>query len=272
MKIKQVCSGCGKLKDLKARGMCGACYIAWRRYGDPLVRKRKVKGAELCSKCGRDPVHAKGLCKHCYSQEKLKLIGHDICKNCGELKKIVARGLCPKCYRDDLYAKRSAICKGCDQLKPIKWRGLCAKCYARFKRHGHTNRTRPIKGTKLCTVCGKKPIHAKKMCNRCYNKSLREKNPTRDFAYDLNKNWGISIDEYNALLKNQGYKCAICGADSNDTVNGKKTRLAVDHDHKTGEIRGLLCGNCNRGIGNLQDSINFLQKAIDYLKNHQQDS
>jgi carbamoylphosphate synthase small subunit len=80
----------------------------------------------------------------------------------------------------------------------------------------------------------------------------------------LMKSFGISLDEYNRLFKEQEGKCAICGRE--ETARTKI--LAVDHCHKTGKLRKLLCRACNVGIGNLQDSIELLEKAIMYLKAH----
>jgi hypothetical protein len=71
-------------------------------------------------------------------------------------------------------------------------------------------------------------------------------------AYNVNSEW----------YEEQAAKgCAICGATK--CKSGKK--LAVDHDHKTKRIRGLLCANCNNGIGRFKDSIELLKRAIEYL-------
>lgn len=76
----------------------------------------------------------------------------------------------------------------------------------------------------------------------------------------LKSKYNISIEEYERLLHKQGGSCAICDT----TLFGKK--LAVDHDHETGAIRGLLCGNCNRGLGMFKDNPLYLKQAIKYLK------
>lgn len=67
------------------------------------------------------------------------------------------------------------------------------------------------------------------------------------------------MEQYAAMLAEQHGVCAICASPPSGRA------LAVDHNHATGKIRGLLCGNCNRGIGNLQDSIGLLYAAINYL-------
>jgi hypothetical protein len=74
--------------------------------------------------------------------------------------------------------------------------------------------------------------------------------------------YGITEDDYDALLASQRGRCAICGKDA----SGNGRLLAVDHDHKTGEVRGLLCRGCNLGIG-LLEKEGFLNKAMAYLAN-----
>jgi len=77
----------------------------------------------------------------------------------------------------------------------------------------------------------------------------------------IRRTYGITLDQYHEILKDQGGVCAICSKP--DEVEGR--RMAIDHDHDTGEVRGLLCGNCNRGLGNFQDNIEMLEKAKNYL-------
>lgn len=75
------------------------------------------------------------------------------------------------------------------------------------------------------------------------------------------KRYGLTLEAYAELERAQGGACAICGGK-------RKRRLAVDHDHATGRVRGLLCDNCNMGVGKFQDSSELLQKAISYLARH----
>ena len=82
-------------------------------------------------------------------------------------------------------------------------------------------------------------------------------------ARSLKRNFGITQARYIELLRGQGGGCAICGS----TNSGRNNRnFCVDHDHKTGSIRGLLCFSCNHGLGQFKDSTVTLQAAICYLQ------
>lgn len=76
--------------------------------------------------------------------------------------------------------------------------------------------------------------------------------------------FGITLEEYNEMLESQNGLCAICQRHHTEF----KRNLAVDHDHHTGKIRGLLCGSCNSGLGKLQDDMDVLECAIVYLEKH----
>lgn len=84
---------------------------------------------------------------------------------------------------------------------------------------------------------------------------------------DLAK-YGMTVEQYEDMLANQGGVCAICGQDEPlaHGRTGRKFRLSVDHCHATGNVRGLLCQKCNRAVGLLGDSIDLLEKAVAYLK------
>jgi len=81
--------------------------------------------------------------------------------------------------------------------------------------------------------------------------------------YRLKRTHGITLKERSIMLDKQGGKCAICGICEGDTARP----FCVDHDHKTGEIRGLLCHMCNVGLGYFNDDIDALQSAILYIEN-----
>lgn len=99
---------------------------------------------------------------------------------------------------------------------------------------------------------------------RQYQKEYKEKNRQRLLNYHRNRwlkvKYGISQKDYEKMFKEQGGRCAICLV--------PHELLAVDHDHKTGDIRQLLCNPCNQGIGMLREDCQVLRSAIKYLEKH----
>lgn len=136
-------------------------------------------------------------------------------------------------------------------------------------------------GMSYCTACkklkpigefnkDKKNVHGLKVkCRECshdhYAKTQKENNKTSMRKRNLNVKFSLSSDEYEALSHSQGNVCAICGQPETKINQGSIAQLGVDHDHETGRIRGLLCQNCNLGLGHFKDSIQSLSNAIDYL-------
>lgn len=92
-----------------------------------------------------------------------------------------------------------------------------------------------------------------------YQRAWRKRNPLRTKGYDLSR-YGISLAEYEELLSTQNGGCAVCGQ-KDEWFN-----LAVDHCHGTNRVRGLLCSQCNRGIGLFRDKPELLEKAAEYLR------
>ncbi|MFX1566935.1 MAG: endonuclease VII domain-containing protein [Promethearchaeota archaeon] len=92
-----------------------------------------------------------------------------------------------------------------------------------------------------------------------------------DKIYHKLKNFNLSIKEFEKLLEQQNYKCAICGRNFNDLfeIYNNKTTVRtprIDHDHKSGKIRGILCNRCNMLLGRCVDNPFILIKAVNYLK------
>ena len=74
------------------------------------------------------------------------------------------------------------------------------------------------------------------------------------------KKYKLTIAEYDEMIIKQQGKCTICGE--------QPDKICIDHDHKTGKVRGILCSNCNSGLGFFKDNTYKLLAAIDYLKVH----
>lgn len=103
-----------------------------------------------------------------------------------------------------------------------------------------------------------------KSCQVEYSRKRYQHQAVRGHPNRLWRKFGMTLEEYDDLLVNQGGGCAIC--DKTPEENGK--RLAVDHDHETGEIRGLLCSTCNHALGLMREDPDLLQEAADYLRDY----
>lgn len=105
-------------------------------------------------------------------------------------------------------------------------------------------------------------------CNRQDSRRWRRENPEKlresARASQLRARYGMTQQDFDAMLASQGGVCAICGAD--DPGNGR--RWNVDHCHDTGTIRALLCAGCNIGIGHLGHDPARLHAAADYIESH----
>jgi len=137
--------------------------------------------------------------------------------------------------------------------------------------------------TKICKKCGKvyaepleKWFYKHKRCKNglrptckdcCKKEQLRRGITPKDKItmrkYHLKNKYNITLEDYNSLFVKQNGCCLICGKHQSEL----KYKLAVDHNHKTGEVRGLLCNHCNAGLGNFNDDKKLLLKASEYLEN-----
>ena len=126
---------------------------------------------------------------------------------------------------------------------PAKWMVRCKHCGA-----AHEQEARGIYNNSHPMECG-----AYAPANKIYKNVEDSK---------LVLKYGITFDDFKAMLKNQNYQCAICGIHQAQLVY----RMAVDHDHSTGKVRGLLCRPCNHAIGLLKDDPRITARASEYLK------
>lgn len=94
-----------------------------------------------------------------------------------------------------------------------------------------------------------------------YQRRWRQANPG-NFKF---WKYGITQEEYLELLKEQDFKCGICGTQE---PGGRHSNWHIDHDHSSGKVRGLLCWLCNSGLGKFKDSIEIIDRAANYLRKH----
>ena len=101
-------------------------------------------------------------------------------------------------------------------------------------------------------------------CNECDKERVKKRhkeNPERTRNNVLKRNYGISLDEHTQMYEEQNGLCAIC----KNKGDGRWKKLCVDHDHKTGRVRQLLCRNCNMVLGQVGDNIKTLESMIKYM-------
>lgn len=136
--------------------------------------------------------------------------------------------------------------------------------------------------SKICTGCKENKALTEYEPDARYKSGYRPKCISCRYASSqrsklknhLKLRYGITLEEWEKRLEEQGGVCAICGLEetritrpnAKKYVSGAKPRLSMDHNHDTGVARGLLCYKCNIGIGHLQESISNLEAAIAYLK------
>lgn len=152
------------------------------------------------------------------------------------------------------------FCTGCKETKPVSAFGKqsdrkdglayrCKNCMSKYLKKRYKDPA--IRKTLLAKTA-----------------KWREANPEAEANKHLKRKYGITLEDYNRMFKEQNGVCAICGK-VEKTRRRKKTddneRLAVDHCHETGIVRGLLCFKCNTAIGSLGDTQEHVMKVIHYL-------
>lgn len=203
---------------------------------------------------------------------------------------------CTKCGLDKPLADYSknprgkyglkASCKACDAVRHAALTADRPRKDRRLPRRAPIDPT----GPRDCTRCGATKTYAdfslsrqatatsnavyRSHCKECQAEQARAwyaNNPERANdnrrRHQLRSLYGLTVEQYNALLREQAGVCAVCGKGEPNAHGrtGKQFRLSVDHCHETGEVRGLLCQSCNRAIGLLGDDPTLMRKAISYL-------
>lgn len=127
------------------------------------------------------------------------------------------------------------------------------------KKYGEKNREKLLKKKQEYYQENKEKIGE---CRRLYRLANPEKVARLQHRYRVTQYFGISVEEYETL-KAQAESCAICGYIFQDSSN-----KVLDHCHRTGRIRGVLCNLCNKGLGQFQDNQNSLTEAVKYLQEY----
>lgn len=139
---------------------------------------------------------------------------------------------------------RSKYCKYCEKEKPV----------SEFHRDRHHFSSR----CKGCSKAYQRQYYRNNRKDVLAKQSARVIAPETKRGYQLRYLYGMSPEEYQSFLNFQGGTCAVCHEVPDH-------RLSVDHDHKTGKVRGLLCKPCNLAIGALGDSYEGVMRAANYL-------
>lgn len=228
------CSSCGNEKTL-ARGLCGGCYHRLRRSGS--VKRKYVINSGKCSVSGCDQdAFAKNLCSSHYykAQNPLKTVW---------------------------------------KLLRSRNHGLYPRSWDRFETFLSDVGARPTSRHQLRRFDVSKP-YSKQNCRwvaPLSSSSGMSKDDRSAYGREwaLQKRFKIDGEKFRELLAKQNGKCAICGGrETHVYKSGKVKELSVDHCHDKKHVRGLLCSQCNRGLGLFKDKPEFLEAAANYLRNH----
>ena len=135
----------------------------------------------------------------------------------------------------------------------------CSGCKLELSKNDFANYAWKLRHP-YCRSCDSIKNYKSKIKNKSTYEQYKAKAVISSRKSYLKKTWGITIEEFEELKNSQQGLCGICKI--------KVEIFHIDHDHKTGKIRSLLCNNCNRGIGYLKESTAILQSAIEYLAHH----
>jgi len=166
------------------------------------------------------------------------------CATNGCTGSVVARGLCRSCYGKQWHQQRSADPE-----------------YGERRRENHRRLRSNPEYRERERRAGRERWHDKKL-----DPTYLEQHHERQRQYALKGKYNLTPDQYSAMLESQGGRCAICGKLPSGTG---RNGLAIDHCHNTAAVRGLLCFDCNTGLGKLGDTAEALECALAYLRGQQ---
>lgn len=152
-----------------------------------------------------------------------------------------------------MYAElEQRLCKRCDKLRSLDL------FYKRLEKESRC---------KLCVSEMRKVKYLEKKEEVIARvKRYRDSNPEKIRDCKLRQAYGVGVEYFDAKLREQDGKCAVCGCDRKVIWRGREVRMALDHDHISNKPRGILCIKCNRALGLLEENIESMQNMIDYIK------
>lgn len=169
--------------------------------------------------------------------------------------------ICSKCKKEKYISEFSKHIKGRNGIRPD-----CKKCNAeysaeRWKDPKVRERINAYEKEYRESACGS-------LIRKAYSKSYSAKPEVKERtrAHWFRTEYGITLEQYKEMYFRQNGNCLICGEHFEERGDNKLTTLHIDHDHESGQVRGLLCHNCNSGIGYLKEDVSLLQKAMNYLR------
>jgi len=156
------------------------------------------------------------------------------------------------------YGRLTAVSKSDSVNKRTYWNCVC-DCGSQFKA-----RTGFLRNGKTSSCgCYQKESARQKMLK--HGRADRKNNKSEFVVYTrethIKRKYGLDMETYNQMLKDQDNKCAICSYE----FGQKQGDIKVDHCHTNGNVRGLLCDLCNRGLGYFKDNVDSFKNAINYL-------
>lgn len=258
------CISCKRDQKIVARGYCRACYQRWNKNGSTDYRPRRQRNFCQIKDCGA-PVVSNGLCdkhrqrliKHGHTEQTRPdswgaIENHPLRNAWHWMRRHRGRHpISPEWENDFLQFVMDVGTKPgpthrlyvADDSKPIGPYNFVWKLSVTQKVDGEDEKTYQARRQRVYRAVSQEAFQ----------------------GYDLKRNYGISRKTYLEMFEVQDGCCAICGAKETTVIKGKTLSLAVDHCHKGGKIRGLLCKGCNQAIGLMKENPEILRRAIAYL-------